>query len=653
MNTRLLLVYPADPLGQKIGGIETFIKGLIVHTPPDIDIDFIGISSDRINRPPRRWLKLKIKDREFRFFPIFYEKEENRKKFVPLSLRFSLAVRFYRINTGEAVILHDNIESVVSSTQKDNPRIAVIHHDAQQQIMRQKGETLWSRMPWIYAIFEKKAFSILDYIYTVGADAFETYKLQYPGYSDKFLRISIWADDETFYSSDKSKHSLRQGILSLNNPIPIESKWILFAGRLQKVKAPFRLVDAFLEYNKGPKDACLIILGDGDMKSDLHKYIEKKDAKNSIFLPGEVSPGTLADFYRASDVFLLTSDSETGPRCVLEALSCGLPAVSTNVGEAREFIKNGFSGEVVESFSAPDIAKALEKVLSNPQIYKKENCVNSAREYTPQKVLAPVYGMIRKLYNDKYNCIRKVSLCGVDIDNISMQEAIERVDLLVKKRQPSYVVTPNIDHIVKLDKDAEFREAYKNASLVLADGMPLIWASKFLGHPLKGKVSGSDLFPKICGMAAAKRYRLFFMGGRPGAAQKSAEVLKNIYPDINIVGIYAPPYGFEGDREENEKIVKMIKESNPDILFVGLGAPKQETWIYKYREHYQSPVSIGIGASFEFIAGMVKRAPLWMQRIGLEWFWRLMMEPGRLWKRYLIDDMRFFWLVLKQRLGLG
>jgi N-acetylglucosaminyldiphosphoundecaprenol N-acetyl-beta-D-mannosaminyltransferase len=205
---------------------------------------------------------------------------------------------------------------------------------------------------------------------------------------------------------------------------------------------------------------------------------------------------------------------------------------------------------------------------------------------------------------------------------------------------------------MKLQNDAEFRQIYDNASLVLADGMPLIWASKFLGTSLKEKISGSDLFPKLCKVAAEKGYRLFFMGGRPGAALKAAEVLRDRYPDIQIVGTYSPPFGFENDREENDKIVRAIKNAKPDILFVGLGAPKQEKWIYKYRNDYQVPMSIGVGVSFEFVSGMVKRAPLWMQRVGLEWFWRLMMEPKRLWKRYLVDDPVFFWLVLKQKLGL-
>jgi len=254
--------------------------------------------------------------------------------------------------------------------------------------------------------------------------------------------------------------------------------------------------------------------------------------------------------------------------------------------------------------------------------------------------------MINSVKKDK-----RINICGVNIDNISMENVIEEIEDLIIKGREGFIVTPNVDHIVQLQKDAGFSAVYRDAVLVLADGVPLLWASKFLDIPLKEKISGSDLFPRLCEVAARRGYRLFFCGGREGAADMAKAVLEKKFPGLNVVETYCPPLGFEKDKKENSKIVRLIKDAQPDILFVGLGAPKQEKWIHKYKDQYQVPVSIGIGVSFEFVAGMIKRAPLWMQKIGLEWFWRVMMEPGRLWKRYLIDDMVFFWLVLKQKLG--
>jgi len=247
---------------------------------------------------------------------------------------------------------------------------------------------------------------------------------------------------------------------------------------------------------------------------------------------------------------------------------------------------------------------------------------------------------------------KQVLLCNAIIDNVSYGEAINMIINLVEIKKSSYVVTPNVDHVMRLQKDEEFVKIYKNAALHLCDGIPLLWAAKWLGMSLKEKISGSDLFPGLCRVAYKEGYRIFFLGGKIGAVSESRKILEIRYPGIQICGAYCPPIGFENDIDENNKIVEMIKAVKPDILFVGVGSPKQEKWIYRHKEELQVPVSIGIGATFDFVSGMVKRAPIWMQKSGLEWFWRLMMEPKRLWKRYLIDDPVFFWLVLKQKLGL-
>ncbi|WP_273484037.1 WecB/TagA/CpsF family glycosyltransferase [Desulforamulus ruminis] len=235
---------------------------------------------------------------------------------------------------------------------------------------------------------------------------------------------------------------------------------------------------------------------------------------------------------------------------------------------------------------------------------------------------------------------------GIEINNVSMKESICYIEQLIIEKNNSYIVTPNVDHIVKLQIDRLFKEIYDNASLVLADGVPLIWASKLLGKPLKERVSGADLFPELCEYASKKGYSVFFLGAAEGVAYKAAQILKNKFPGLKIVGTYSPPMGFEKNYEENEKILSMIRDSNPHILFVALGAPKQEIWMYHYRNLTKVPVSIGVGASFDFVAGRIKRAPQFIQKIGLEWFWRFCQEPRRLFKRYFIDDMKFFFLLL-------
>jgi len=245
----------------------------------------------------------------------------------------------------------------------------------------------------------------------------------------------------------------------------------------------------------------------------------------------------------------------------------------------------------------------------------------------------------------------RVNICDILIDRISFNDTVDSIiEYAQKDFPPAYVVTPNAHHIVTLQSDIEFKRIYKEALLVVPDGVSLIWASKLLGSSLQERVNGTDLFEAICSRASQEGLTIFLLGGRPGAAQQAKNILQTRNPGLIIVGIYCPPYGFENDSVEINKINNIISGTHPDILFVGLGAPKQEKWIYTNISKINVPISIGIGVSFEFVAGMVKRAPLWMQKAGLEWLYRLISEPKRLWHRYLFGNIKFIMCVLSQKL---
>lgn len=230
-----------------------------------------------------------------------------------------------------------------------------------------------------------------------------------------------------------------------------------------------------------------------------------------------------------------------------------------------------------------------------------------------------------------------------------MSEAIHRVDELIKRRENSYVVTPNLDHIVMIEKDLLFKEVYDNASLVLTDGQPLIWISKFLKNPIIEKVSGSDFFPKLCELAAQKGYSIFILGAAEGIADKATENLCKKHPGLNIAGTYSPNLGFEKNSEELNIIYSMIEKANPEILALALGSPKGEKFIYQNREFINVPVSVQIGATIDFEAGNVSRAPKWMSNCGLEWLYRTLREPKRLAKRYWNDAIRIIPIIKKHK----
>ncbi len=241
----------------------------------------------------------------------------------------------------------------------------------------------------------------------------------------------------------------------------------------------------------------------------------------------------------------------------------------------------------------------------------------------------------------------RMKFLNIYIDNMTMNEAINESEKLINNGEYNYVVTPNVDHIVKLEKDNEFKEVYNNADLILTDGMPLIWISRLKKNKIKEKVSGSDYFPNLCKIACKKGYKIFLLGAREGVGEQARLNIEKKYSGINIVGVYSPPYGFENDIEEIKKIIDRVNNTKPDILAVGLGAPKQEKFIYKYRNELKVPLSLGIGATIDFEAGNEKRAPKILQKVGLEWFYRFLREPKRMFKRYFIDDIKIIKIIFK------
>ena len=243
----------------------------------------------------------------------------------------------------------------------------------------------------------------------------------------------------------------------------------------------------------------------------------------------------------------------------------------------------------------------------------------------------------------------RITLLNTQVDNLTMTEALEQIDNMIVEGKPSYVVTPNVNHIVLLEKDEEFKALYDKADLILTDGQPLIWISRWKKNPIVEKVSGSDLFPKVCELAAQKGHSLYILGAGEGVAEEAAKKMQEQYSGLKIAGVYSPAFGFENQPETVREIMAHIQAAKPDVLAVSLGSPKAEKFIYRYLNEMQVPVSMSIGAAVDFAAGNVKRAPQWMSRCGLEWLYRVMREPKRLAKRYIVDGFSMISVLIKYR----
>lgn len=245
--------------------------------------------------------------------------------------------------------------------------------------------------------------------------------------------------------------------------------------------------------------------------------------------------------------------------------------------------------------------------------------------------------------------MQKQKLLNTYVNNLSMSETIDAVEELIKSEKKSYVVAINVDVVIKIENDPYLKKIVDNADMVLVDGKPLVWISNFHGKPLKAKISGSDLVPLLCEEASKKQYSIFIIGGKEGVAEQAKQNLEKRLPGIRIVGAYAPTYGFEKNNAELNKINTLISEAKPDLLIACFGCPKQEKWIFENISKYDAKVSICAGATVDFLAGNIKRAPRWMSEHGLEWLYRFLQEPKRMFKRYFIDDMKIFRLILKYK----
>lgn len=239
----------------------------------------------------------------------------------------------------------------------------------------------------------------------------------------------------------------------------------------------------------------------------------------------------------------------------------------------------------------------------------------------------------------------RLTIGRVPVDIVDSREALQAVERLVDAKQGGFIFTPNVDHVVNVDGDEAFAAAYAKADLCLADGMPLVWASRLLGAPLPERVAGSDLVGPLLELAGRRQWRVFFLGAGPGVADKAAAVAKARWNTL-VVGTDAPMVNLKDDAQL-DRIAQQLVDAKPDLVLMAFGAPKQELLIARIAERVKPAVLLGIGASLDFIAGTIKRAPALMRKTGFEWLYRLSQEPGRLWKRYLVNDPKFVLILVR------
>ena len=388
----LLIVQDSDFLGEMPGGIKSFWKGFLRNMPEDYNVEVIGVSSNTNLRPLNRWIEVAIGAKKVKFLPVSAQKNEAALSFFDFG-RFLVGLICAKINYLHKVICFDRLGTAAALFLRNNTKWMIIHCEMDRVVCRRKNRwRLLGLFIPLYFMLERIIYKRMDYIYSTSRTTIEDYHRRYPKLLEKVGFLPVSFDTSLFVPSHTGKQVIRSHLRTLFPSIPEVNKWILYAGRLAEVKNLPLLLDVFVDYRHINPDSFLLILGDGPMLSALQKLIVIRQLERSVLLLGFLPQERCVDFYRASDVFLFTSLSEAGPIVIMEALGCGLPVVSTDVGEVGQFVKSGFSGEVRNNRN--ELVEALQLVLDHPERYSMQNCVSSVMDHAPQKAFGPLYQLL-------------------------------------------------------------------------------------------------------------------------------------------------------------------------------------------------------------------------------------------------------------------
>lgn len=267
----------------------------------------------------------------------------------------------------------------------------------------------------------------------------------------------------------------------------------------------------------------------------------------------------------------------------------------------------------------------------------------------PTNILYGLKGILKGLFFKNIENNKFVDLFGLKFSSVRIQDAVADIVNSAKFERNKIVITPNVDHVVMIKKDPNLFRMWKSSDFLFADGMPLVWVSKLsYGPSLPERVTGADLMPLVCEAASVVGLKIMIVGGGPGVAEKAKLALEKKHPSIKVVKVLCPDFGFENDSQKTSHIVSEINSASPDILFFCVGAPKSEKWLMLNQENLHFGVALCVGAAVDFVAGNLKRAPIFLQKSGFEWLWRFLKEPGRLWKRYFLKDAVFVFYAIKE-----
>ncbi len=382
---RVRIFYQTDPAGVIPGGIDTFIRGMLKAAPADIELSVVGLTTDPVARPVGRWTECALDGRSVWFFPVGRLRDARGRHRIPLSvqLTWGIARYFYACASGCDVLEFHRIEPALAFLRHPTPKNLFVHQNMADCLRSASSDVRWRALPQLFFRLERSVLGAAASVFGVRADAVEAYRLRYPRIAERFRFIPTWMDPDLFFPARET--------------LPRAGRTVISVGRLDSQKDPLALVDGFALLARQRPDVRLMLIGDGVLRKEVEARVAAHGIGERVVLAGLRPPREVAGLLRTSDVFALTSAYEGMPMCVLEALGCGIPVVSTRVGEVERVVKPGITGELVDAAAPERVAHALSRVLSRPGGYTAQACVAAVADYVPKKVLQPVFENYRRL----------------------------------------------------------------------------------------------------------------------------------------------------------------------------------------------------------------------------------------------------------------
>ncbi len=458
-------------------------------------------------------------------------------------------------------------------------------------------------------------------------------------YKDAQLPDILIANSKNVQSRIK-KYYRRDSIL-IYPPVRIPKKltsqkqnYYLCVSRLVKQKGIDLTIKACNKLKKP-----LIVVGTGK-----EEFFLKSIAGPTIKFLGKVSDKKLAQIYNKAKALIYPSFEEDFGLAPLEAMAHGTPVIGCHDGGLVESVLNGKTGILIKKHSVNSLVFAIKK-LEGLKI-KSSDCIKRAKKFSEKMFRKKIKSIISKSLKEKMK-IKKIKILGVKINITNYKQLLYLISENIKKKKKTYIFPAAVGAIMSYRENRKFLQTVNKKAMVVTDGMPLVWLCKYYGQNQATRVYGPNLMKLLLSEGVIKKYRFFLFGGKKGQAKKLKDKICQTYKGIDIVG-----YSDAEDRPPKEsltrKVITEVNRNKADIVFVGLGSPHQEKWILKYGAELNSPILIGVGAAFDFLSGEKKQAPIWMQEKGLEWLFRLLQEPQRLWYRYTITNLKFLIAVAKE-----